>query len=240
MVVERLAITRTVVKRQETSPRSHSMPRRCISQVLQNRSSMIKKKTESLWAASICFPWNIQGHNRNHSSNLALGRTSIPSTKRLPWSWTQVQMPMPSIGQPSRSCFQMWNYSQVWPHWRTLIKYWSNQWEHSNAFYGGKAKFTGSSQKWWTLMTLLMSYIEKQHSWWEYSNLVLWSQSFRRFEMEQLQWIAIPRQKWRIPRASKDLRWIAHPIQASRSWWRLQLLQKMFSISIQMVWRTNP
>ena len=37
MVVVRLVITRTVARRQETSPRSHSIQRRCISQALQNK-----------------------------------------------------------------------------------------------------------------------------------------------------------------------------------------------------------
>ena len=50
MVVVRLVTTRTVAKRQETSPRSHSIQRRCISQALQNKSSMMKKETESLLA----------------------------------------------------------------------------------------------------------------------------------------------------------------------------------------------
>ena len=45
MVVERLAITRTVAGRQETSPRSHSIQRKWISQALQNKSSMMKKET---------------------------------------------------------------------------------------------------------------------------------------------------------------------------------------------------
>ena len=111
MVVVRLVITRTVARRQETSPRSHSIQRRCISQALQNKSSMMKKETESLLAVNTCYPWSIQNHNRNYSSNLALGRTSAPLTKRLPWSWTQVQMSMLSIGQHFRSCFQMWFYS---------------------------------------------------------------------------------------------------------------------------------
>ena len=56
MVVGRLAITRTVAGRQETSPRSHSMQRRCISQALQNKSSMMKKETESLLAVNTCYP----------------------------------------------------------------------------------------------------------------------------------------------------------------------------------------
>ena len=47
-VVERLVIIRTVVKRQGTSPRSHNIQRRCVSQASQNRSSMMKKETESL------------------------------------------------------------------------------------------------------------------------------------------------------------------------------------------------
>ena len=51
----------------------------------------------------------------------------------------------------------MRNYSQAWSYWKTLIRQWSNQWEHLNAFYNGKAKFTRSRQKWWTLMTLPMS-----------------------------------------------------------------------------------
>ena len=34
MVVVRLVITRTIARRQETSPRSHSIQRRCISQAL--------------------------------------------------------------------------------------------------------------------------------------------------------------------------------------------------------------
>ena len=45
MVVVRLAITRTVARRQETSPRSHSIQRKFISQALQNKSSMMKKET---------------------------------------------------------------------------------------------------------------------------------------------------------------------------------------------------
>ena len=105
MVVERLAITRTVARRQGTSPRNHNMQRRCISQASQNRSSMMKKETESLWAANICCPWSIQGHNRNYSSNLALGRTFTPLTKKSPWSWTPVQMSTLSIGPHSRNCF---------------------------------------------------------------------------------------------------------------------------------------
>ena len=56
MVVEKLVITRTVVKKQGTSPRSHSMQRRCISQALQNKSSMMKKETESLLAVNTCYP----------------------------------------------------------------------------------------------------------------------------------------------------------------------------------------
>ena len=56
MVVVRLVITRTVARRQETSPRSHSIQRRCISQALQNKSSMMKKKTESLLAVNTCYP----------------------------------------------------------------------------------------------------------------------------------------------------------------------------------------
>ena len=48
MVVVRLVITRTVARRQGTSPRNHSIQRRCISQALQNKSSMIRKETESL------------------------------------------------------------------------------------------------------------------------------------------------------------------------------------------------
>ena len=54
MVVVRLVITRTVARRQETSPRSRSTQRRCISQALQNRSSMMKKETESLLAVNTC------------------------------------------------------------------------------------------------------------------------------------------------------------------------------------------
>ena len=56
MVVGRMAITRTVAGRQETSPRSCSIQRRCISQALQNKSSMIKKETESLLAVNTCYP----------------------------------------------------------------------------------------------------------------------------------------------------------------------------------------
>ena len=56
MVVEKLVITRTVARRQETSPRSHSMQRRCISQALQNKSSMMKKETELLLAVNTCYP----------------------------------------------------------------------------------------------------------------------------------------------------------------------------------------
>ena len=56
MVVEKLVITRTVVKKQGTSPRSHSMQKRCISQALQNKSSMMKKETESLLAVNTCYP----------------------------------------------------------------------------------------------------------------------------------------------------------------------------------------
>ena len=56
MVVEKLVITRTVVKRQETSPRSHSMQRRCISQALQNKSSVMKKETESLLVVNTYYP----------------------------------------------------------------------------------------------------------------------------------------------------------------------------------------
>ena len=56
MVVVRLAIKRTVAGRQETSPRSHSMQRRCISQALQNKSSMMKKETELLLAVNTCYP----------------------------------------------------------------------------------------------------------------------------------------------------------------------------------------
>ena len=56
MVVGRLVITRTVARRQETSPRSHSIQRRCISQALQNKSSMMKKETESLLAVNTCYP----------------------------------------------------------------------------------------------------------------------------------------------------------------------------------------
>ena len=48
MVVEKLVITRTVAKRQGTSPRSHSIQRRCISQASQTKSSMMKNETESL------------------------------------------------------------------------------------------------------------------------------------------------------------------------------------------------
>ena len=46
MVVERLVITRSVVKRLGTFPRSHITLIRCISQVLQNRSTMTKRDTE--------------------------------------------------------------------------------------------------------------------------------------------------------------------------------------------------
>ena len=46
MVVERLVITRSVVKRLETFPKSHITLRRCISQVLQNRSTTTKMETE--------------------------------------------------------------------------------------------------------------------------------------------------------------------------------------------------
>ena len=56
MVVEKLVITRNVVKRQGTSPRSHSMQRRCISQASWNKSSMMKKETESLLAVNTCYP----------------------------------------------------------------------------------------------------------------------------------------------------------------------------------------
>ena len=56
MVVVRLVITRTVVKKQGSSPRGHSTQRRCILQASQNRSSVMKKETESLWAASIYYP----------------------------------------------------------------------------------------------------------------------------------------------------------------------------------------
>ena len=56
VVVEKLVITRTVARRQETSPRSHSMQRRCISQALQNKSSMMKKETELLLAVNTCYP----------------------------------------------------------------------------------------------------------------------------------------------------------------------------------------
>ena len=56
MVVEKLVITRTVARRQKTSPRSHSMQRRCISQALQNKSSMMKKETESPLAVNTCYP----------------------------------------------------------------------------------------------------------------------------------------------------------------------------------------
>ena len=56
MVVEKLVITRTVARRQEISPRSHTTQRRCISQVLQNKSSMMKKETESLLAVNTCYP----------------------------------------------------------------------------------------------------------------------------------------------------------------------------------------
>ena len=54
MVVEKLATTRTVAKRQETSPRSCSIQRRCTSQALQNKSFM--KETESLLAVNTCYP----------------------------------------------------------------------------------------------------------------------------------------------------------------------------------------
>ena len=56
MVVVRLVITRTVARRQETSRRSRSIQRRCKSQVLQNKSSMMKKETESLLAVNTCYP----------------------------------------------------------------------------------------------------------------------------------------------------------------------------------------
>ena len=56
MVVEKLVITRTVARRQETSLRSRSMQRRCISQALQNKSSMMKKEIESLLAVNTCYP----------------------------------------------------------------------------------------------------------------------------------------------------------------------------------------
>ena len=46
MVVERLVITRSVVKRLEIFLRSHITLRRCISQVLQNRSTTTKMETE--------------------------------------------------------------------------------------------------------------------------------------------------------------------------------------------------
>ena len=45
MVVERSVITRSVIKRLETSPRSHITLRRCISQVLQSGSTMMKRET---------------------------------------------------------------------------------------------------------------------------------------------------------------------------------------------------
>ena len=45
MVLERLVITRSVVKRLETFPRSHITLTRCISQVLQNRSTMMRRET---------------------------------------------------------------------------------------------------------------------------------------------------------------------------------------------------
>ena len=89
MVVGRLAITRTVAGRQETSPRSCSIQRRCISQALQNKSSMMNKETESLLAVNTCYPWSIQNHNKNYSSNLASGRTSTPLTRRLSWSFNR-------------------------------------------------------------------------------------------------------------------------------------------------------
>ena len=171
MVVGRLAITRTVAGRQETSPRSHSMQGRCISQALQNRSSMMKKETGSLLAVNTCYPWSIQNHNRNYSSNLTSGRTSTPLTKRLPWSWTLVQMSMPLIGPHSRNCFQMWNYSRAPSCWRTLIRLWWNRWELSSVSCGGRAKSTGSRQKWWTLKTLPTSYQGKQLSSWAFWNL---------------------------------------------------------------------
>ena len=56
MVVEKLVITRTVAKRQGTSPTSHSIQRRYISQASQTKSSMMKKEIESLLATSICYP----------------------------------------------------------------------------------------------------------------------------------------------------------------------------------------
>ena len=110
------------------SIRSHSIQRRCILQVLQNKSSMMKKEIKSLLAVNTCYPWSIQNHNRNYSSNLASGRTSTPLTKRLPWSWTQVQMSMLSIGQHFGSCFQMWFYSWALSYWKTLIRLCWNQW----------------------------------------------------------------------------------------------------------------
>ena len=42
--------------RKATSPRSHSIQRKCISQVLQNKISMMKKETESLLAVNTCYP----------------------------------------------------------------------------------------------------------------------------------------------------------------------------------------